>query len=86
MTKRSHFAIALGLGAPPSPATNKHLGRPDRAAPPQNAAEGFYFQLETFLDNWRRHGMAEEVVRAALERAKQTSLAMENIGKWLERR
>lgn len=86
MPKRSDFAIALGLGAPPSPAINKHLDRPDRAAAPQNAAEGFYFQLETFLDNWRRHGVAEEVVRAALERAKQTSLAMETIGQWLERR
>ena len=68
MPKRSGYAIALGLHAPPSPATNRNLDRPDRAVTPRNAAEGFYFQLETFLDNWRRTGMPEDVVRDALER------------------
>jgi predicted GNAT family acetyltransferase len=43
-------------------------------------------QLETFLDNWRRQGMAEDVMRAALERAKRSSLAMENIGERLKGR
>jgi hypothetical protein len=43
-----------------------------------------YFELEAFLDNWRRHGIAEEVVRAALERANRTSFALENVGKRLQ--
>jgi hypothetical protein len=84
MPKRSGYAIALGLQAQPNPASNRNLHRPDRAVAPPNAADGFYFQLETFLDNWRRQGMSEDVVRAALERAKHTSLAMEDVGKWLK--
>ena len=83
MPKRSGYAIALGLHAQPNAATNRNLDRPDRAALPRNAADGFYFQLETFLDNWRRRGIGEDVVRAALERSKRTSLAMEHVGKWL---
>jgi len=50
----------------------------------RNAAGEFYFELETFLDNWRREGVEEDVVRSALERAKRTSLAMEDVGKWLK--
>ena len=84
MPKRSGYAIALGLHGPPGTATNKESGssRP-WAVESRNAAEGLYFQLETFLDNWRRQGMPENVVRDALERAKHTSLAMENVGQWL---
>jgi hypothetical protein len=40
----------------------------------------FYFELETFLDLWRRQGTAEVTVRSALERAMRTSLAMERVG------
>jgi hypothetical protein len=86
MPKMSGYAIALGLHAQPSPAINRNLERPDDAVAPRNAADGFYFQLETFLDNWRRQGMSEDVVRAALERATHTSLAMEDVGKWLKDR
>ena len=82
MPKRSGYAIALGLHAEPGPASNRNLDRRDRVAP-RSAADGFYFQLETFLDNWRRQGIAEDVVRAALERAERTSFAMENVGKLL---
>ena len=48
-----------------------------------SAGEGFYFELEAFLDNWRRQGMPEDVVRATLERARSASLAMEGVGKRL---
>jgi len=48
-----------------------------------SAADGLYFELEAFLDNWRRHGMAEDTVRAALERAGRASMAMENVSKRL---
>ena len=88
MPKRSGYAIALGLHAEPGPASNRNLDRRDRVAP-RSAADGFYFQLETFLDNWRAAtrrsevGRAEDVVRAALERAERTSFAMENVGKLL---
>lgn len=80
MPKRSGFAIALGLHAQPDRATTAKVNRSKRAAAPRNAADGFYFQLEAFLDEWRHLGVAEEVVRAALERARRTSLAMENVG------
>ena len=50
------------------------------------AAEVLYFELETFLDHWRRHGMPEDVVRAALERARRASLAMENVSQRLKGR
>lgn len=53
---------------------------------PRNAIEGLYFELETFLDDWRRHGTPEDTVRAALERAKRASFAMENVGKLLKGR
>ena len=86
MPKRSGYAIALGLHGQRSPATNRNLARPGRAVVPRSAADGFYFQLETFLDTWRREGMEEDVVRAALERAKRASLAMENVGKRLRGR
>lgn len=43
-------------------------------------SRAFYFELETFLDLWRREGTAEITVRAALERAIRTSLAMERVG------
>lgn len=84
MPKRSGYAIALGLDAQPSPATNRNLKRPDRAVVPRNAADGMYLQLEVFLDNWRRQGMSEDFVRAALERATHASLAMEGVGKWFK--
>ena len=80
MPKRSGYAIALGLHARPDPPTTAKVNRSDRAAAPRNAADGFYFQLEAFLDERRHRGVAEEVVRAALERARRTSLAMENVG------
>jgi hypothetical protein len=48
-----------------------------------SVADWFYFELESFLDNWRRQGTPEDVVRAALERAKSASQAMENVGKRL---
>jgi len=80
----SGCSVALGLSARPSPATPKNLESPDRAAATRNPARKFYFELETFLDTWRREGVAEDVVRSALERAKSTSLAMENVGKWLK--
>jgi hypothetical protein len=86
MPRRSGYATALGLHGQPTPATNRNLNHPDGAVVPRNAADGFYLQLETFLDNWRRLGMAEDVVRAALERAKRSSLAMENIGERLKGR
>jgi hypothetical protein len=78
MPKRSDYAIALGLLAPPGPTSNRSSNRRDRTAP--NAADGFYFQLESFLDSWRRQGTNEDAVRAALERARHTSLAMEVVG------
>ena len=84
MPKTSGYAVALGLSARPNPATPRNLESPDRAALTRNAAGEFYFELETFLDTWRREGVAEEVVRSALERAKNTSLAMEDVGKWLK--
>ena len=83
MPKTSGYAVAVGLSARPSSATPKNLESPARAAATRNAAGKFYFELETFLDTWRREGVAEEVVRSALERARSTSLAMENVGKWL---
>ena len=81
MPKRSDYAIALGLHGEPGPATNRSLNRRDRMT--LNAADGFYFQLESFLDSWRRQGTTEADVRAALERAEHTSLAMELVGKRL---
>jgi len=50
----------------------------------QSAAEGFYFELEAFLDDWRRQGVPEIVVRATLERAGRASLAMESVGERLK--
>jgi hypothetical protein len=50
---------------------------------PRNVAECFYFELETFLDGWRRQGMSEEVVRAGLARANSASQAVETVGKRL---
>jgi hypothetical protein len=86
MPKTSGYAIALGVNAQPGQATDRDRDRRNGALVDRNVADGFYFQLESFLDNWRRQGMAEEVVRAALERAKLTSLAMENVGKLLKGR
>lgn len=85
MPKRSNYAIAIGLHGQPGPATISNPGRPD-AAFERKAPQLFYFQLEAFLDYWRREGIAEDVVRAALERAKQTSLAMEGVADWLKGR
>ena len=85
MPKRS-YAISLGLHARSIPPPKGSLENPDPAVETQNAADGFYFHLETFLDAWRREGMGEEVVRAALKRAEATSLAMENVGKRLKGR
>jgi len=48
------------------------------------ARDQFYFELESFLDNWRRQGVPEEVVRAAIERAKRASLAVEHLGERLK--
>jgi len=59
-------------------------GCPDGALMPRNAAELMYFELEAFLDNWRRYGMPEDRVRTALERARRASVAMENVGKLLK--
>jgi len=84
MPKTSGYAVAIGLNARPSRATPRNLESPDRAAVTRNAAREFYFELETFLDAWRRKGVDEHVVRSALERAKSTSLAMEDVGKWLK--
>lgn len=42
-----------------------------------------YFELEALLDEWRRHGMPEDVVRTALERARRASLAMEDVARRL---
>jgi len=83
MPKRSDYAIALGLHAPPDPESARNPGRPDRSTVLRNASEGFYFQLEAFLDGWRRDGLREDDVRAALDRAKHTSLAMEQVGQLL---
>ena len=85
MPKRSGFAVALGLHSQPGPATKRNPDHHDRLEP-RKAADGFYFQLESFLDVWRHHGIAEDVVRDALERASRTSLAMEDVGKWLKGR
>ena len=74
MPKRSNYGIAVGLHGQPGPATNSDAGRPNTAFERRNAPDLFYFQLEAFLDYWRREGIAEDVVRAALERANQTSL------------
>lgn len=49
----------------------------------RSVADWFYFELETFLDNWRRQGTPEDVVRSALDRAKSASQAMEDVGKRL---
>ena len=84
MPKTSGYAVALGLNARPSSASVRNRYRPDHAVMTRNAAGEFYFELETFLDNWRREGVEEDVVRSALERAKRTSLAMEDVGKWLK--
>jgi len=84
MPKTSGYAVALGLSARPSRATPRNLESPDRAAVTRNAVREFYFELETFLDAWRREGVEEDVVRSALERAKSISLAMEDVGKWLK--
>ena len=84
MPKTSGYAVALGLSARSNPATPRNLEGPDRAPLARNAARKFYFELETFLDTWRREGVEEDVVRSALERAKSTSLAMEDVGKWLK--
>jgi len=46
--------------------------------------DSFYFQLEAFLDSWRREGIGEDVVRTALKRAEATSLAMEDVGRRLK--
>ena len=86
MPKRSSYAIAVGLHGQPGPATNGDPGRLNAAFEQRKAPELFYFQLETFLDYSRREGIAEEVVRAALERAKQTSLTMERVADWLKGR
>jgi hypothetical protein len=83
MPKTSVYAVALGLNARPGP-TARNLGGPHRTVVTRNAASEFYFELETFLDTWRREGVAEDVVRSALERAKCTSLAMEDVGNWLK--
>ena len=85
MPKRS-CAISLGLHARSIPRSKGSLESPDPAVETPNAADGFYFHLETFLDTWRREGMGEEVVRAALRRAEATSLAMEDVGKRLKGR
>ena len=53
------------------------------ASAEDSASEALYFELEAFLDNMRRHGMPEDAVRAALERAARASLAMENVSKRL---
>ena len=84
MPKTSMHAVALGLDVRPTPATTRNPGGPDRAAVTRNAAREFYFELETFLDTCRREGVAEDVVRSALKRAERTSLAMEDVGKWLK--
>jgi len=82
MPKRSGYAIALGVHGHGS-APNRNVDRPDHPVVGRNIADGFYFRLETFLDTWRRQGVTEQNVRAALERAKRTSLAMEDVGKRL---
>ena len=51
---------------------------------PGRAPDGLYLELEAFLDTWRREGMPEDILRAALERAKRASLAIENVGKRLQ--
>jgi hypothetical protein len=86
MPKRSSYAIALGLHARPIPPPKRSLKRFDAAVETRNATDGFYFQLETFLDSWRREGTGEELVRAALKRAESASLAMEAVGKRLKGR
>jgi len=48
---------------------------------PRSVADWFYFELESFLDSWRRQGMSEDVVRAALDRANSASQAIETVGK-----
>jgi hypothetical protein len=50
---------------------------------PRSVADCFYFELETFLDGWRRQGMSEEVVRAGLARANSASQAVESVSKRL---
>jgi hypothetical protein len=84
MPKKSQYAIALGLHAPLGPPTHRDRGRCDRAVAPRSIADGFYFQLEAFIDSRRRQGLTEDVVRTGLERAKHASLAMENVGKLLK--
>ena len=58
--------------------------RPGGTLMPGSGEDGLYFELEAFLDHWRHHGIAEEVVRAALERARRTSFALEDVGKRLQ--
>jgi hypothetical protein len=54
--------------------------------PVGKVADQAYFELEALLDEWRRHGMPEDVVRTALERARRASLAMEDVARRLMRR
>ena len=84
MPKRSSYAIALGLHPRPMPPPERSLKPVDAASETRTAADSFYFRLETFLDSWRREGMGEEAVRAALKRAEAASLAMEAVGKRLK--
>lgn len=83
MPKRSSYAIAVGL-YPRSDAAPKSSPEHSHRPSPRNAADAFYFQLESFLDCWRRDGVSEEVVRAALGRAQLTSVAMEDVGRRLK--
>ena len=83
MPKRSNYAIALGLHGPPDPENSGGQRRPDRQPALRSLADGFYFQLESFLDGWRRSGLREDVVRDALDRARRTSVAMEQVGQLL---
>ena len=76
--KNNHVAASFG--------NQSGSGCPDGALMPHSDAERMYFDLEAFLDNWRRYGMPEDAVRIALERAWRASVAMENVGKLLKGR
>jgi hypothetical protein len=60
------------------------MSRPTGPFLPRTPDELFYFELETFLDNWRRRGVPNDMIRTALARAERASLAMDGLAKRLQ--
>ena len=60
------------------------MSRPTGPFVRRSPDELFYFELETFLDSWRRRGVPNDVIRAALARAEQASLAMDGLAMRLQ--